>query len=152
MVRKLERMDKIEKMNEIYTIGYGDKEFVYLVQLLKNHHIERVVDVRHFPTSKWPKYRKENLKRNFPREGIEYFHLEKLGGYRHGYEEWMESEDFKEGLGKLTDLAEEKKTALMCLESYPSGCHRRFIAGKLEEKGWEVIHLVGRKGKVLEED
>lgn len=129
-------------------MGYGDKEFDQLATLLKEVGIERVVDVRSFPRSKWPEFKKENLKRELPEEGIDYVHLEGLGGYRDGgYESHMETEDFQSALNELEKLAKESKTAIMCLESYPSGCHRRYIAQELNEKGWKIVHLVGKKGK-----
>lgn len=115
---------------------------------MKEKGIQKVVDVRSFPKSKLSKYRKENLKENLPTQNIEYLHLEKLGGYRdEGYEEYMKTEKFKEGLNKLEELAREEKTAIMCLESYPSSCHRRYIAKKLDEKGWKIKHLIGKEGK-----
>jgi len=106
--------------------------------------------VRHFPTSKWPEYKKGKLEENLTENRVEYHHLEDLGGYRdEGYSNYAETKEFKRGLEKLTVLAEEKKTVIMCLESLPSSCHRRFIANKLEERGWDIIHLVGKKGRIL---
>lgn len=135
-----------------YTIGYGDKEFEDFVELLNRKGINRIVDVRSFPRSKWPEYKKENLRENLSERGIDYVHLKKLGGYRDGgYENYTNSEDFEEGLRDLTGLAEEKTTAIMCLESYPSGCHRRYIARELEELGWDVWHIVGKRGKIKNE-
>ncbi|KXB01267.1 hypothetical protein AKJ44_02725 [candidate division MSBL1 archaeon SCGC-AAA261F17] len=133
---------------KIYTIGYGDKEFKELVKLLKRIDIKQVVDVRSFPKSKWPEYEKESLQKTLPEQGIEYVHLRELGGYRDGgYENYMETKNFQKGLDKLIELAQKQSTVIMCLESYPNGCHRRFISQKLSELGWEVIHLVGKKGK-----
>ncbi len=88
------------------------------------------------------------MKKNLPSSGVKYFHLGSLGGYRdEGYEEYMKTEDFQQALKKLENLAKEKKTVIMCLESYPGGCHRRYIAKKLEENGWKIQHLIGKKGK-----
>lgn len=134
-------------MDKIYTIGYGDKRFSRFVRILKRWKITQVVDVRHFPTSKWPEYEKENLQKNLLTQGVTYTHLKSLGGYRdQGYQEYTGTKEFKKGLITLIDLAKKEPTAIMCLESYPSGCHRRFIAKTLEERGWKVIHLVGKKG------
>lgn len=139
-------------MGECQTVGYGDKEFEDFVELLNCNGIDRVVDVRSFPRFKWPEYEKENLGENLPERGIDYVHLKRLGGYRdEGYENYTNSDDFEEGLRNLTDLAEEKTTAIMCLESYPSGCHRRYIAHELEELGWDVRHIVGKRGKIKNE-
>ncbi len=116
--------------------------------MLEKFGIEQVIDVRSFPKSKWSEYRKENLEKNLPNRRIEYFHLGGLGGYRdEGYDTYMDTEEFQKNLRKLERLADRKKTAIMCLESYPNGCHRKYIAKKLDNKGWEVIHLVGKSGK-----
>lgn len=129
-------------------MGYGDKDFPEFLNLIKEVNIELVIDVRSFPQSKWPEYKKVNLRKNLSREGIDYLHLKELGGYRDGgYKEYMETEKFREALGRLKELSEKQIVAIMCLESYPSGCHRRFIAQKLKDDGWKVVHLVGKKGK-----
>lgn len=133
----------------IYTIGYGNRKFEDFVFLLKRFGIELVADVRAFPTSKWPEFVKENLQMSLPARGIDYVHLRELGGYRRGgYKAYMRTDDFKRGIEKLMQLARQRSTAIMCVESYPSGCHRRFIAGRLRRSGWKVVHIVG-KGKLL---
>ena len=39
-------------MPEIFTIGYGNREFEDFMALLKRFDIELIIDVRRFPTSK----------------------------------------------------------------------------------------------------
>lgn len=132
----------------IYTIGYGNRKFEEFIELLRRFKIRLVVDVRSFPRSKWPEFERESLQDSLPSRGIEYVHLRELGGYRRGgYEAYMWTDEFREGLRKLIELASKRLAVIMCLESYPSGCHRRFIAGRLKELGWEVIHIVGKKGR-----
>lgn len=132
---------------KIYTIGYGNRKFDDFVKLLKKFSIGLVVDVRSFPTSKWPEFVKENLEKALPAKGIDYVHLRGLGGYRRGgYEAYMRTPDFKQGLKELTRLARKKVATIMCVESSPSACHRRFIAKKLRRRGWKVVHIIG-KGK-----
>jgi len=132
---------------KIYTIGYSNRKFDDFVSLLKRFNIERVVDVRAFPTSKWPEFVKENLQEALPAHGIDYVHLRELGGYRRGgYEAYMRTNDFKRGLEKLMQLARERPSVVMCVESSPSACHRRFITRRLRRRRWEVVHIIG-KGK-----
>ncbi len=131
-------------MPEIYTIGYGNRKFEDFVSLMKRFNIKLVADVRSFPTSKWPEFVKENLQKVLPANGIGYIHLRELGGYRRGgYKAYMKTADFKEGLKTLMQLARERPTTVMCVESSPSACHRRFIAKRLRRRGWEVVHIVG---------
>jgi len=132
---------------KIYTIGYGNRKFEDFVSLLRRFNIELVVDVRAFPTSKWPEFVKENLQKALPAHSIGYIHLRELGGYRRGgYEAYMRTDDFKGGLEKLMQLARERPSVVMYVESSPSACHRRFIARRLRRRRWEVVHIVG-KGK-----
>lgn len=133
-------------MPKIFTIGYGNRKFDDFVALLKRFDIELIIDVRHFPTSKWPEFVKENLQRTLPAMGIGYVHIRELGGYRGGYGNYTQTQEFKQGLKELMKLAREKSSAIMCVESYPSACHRRFIAKELKKRKWKVVHIVG-KGK-----
>ncbi len=133
-------------MRLIHTIGYGNREFLDFVTLLKRLGVELVIDVRRFPTSKWPEFVKENLEAALPAEGVVYVHLRELGGYRGGYEAYTRTREFKLALGKLMRLACEKPAVIMCVESSPSACHRRFIAAQLKQRGWRVVHIVGKGG------
>ncbi len=103
-----------------------------------------MVDLRRFPTSKFPHFRKEALEENLKREDIDYIYLgEELGGYRRGgYEKFLESQTFKKGLHKLEDIARSSRTLIICAERLFFRCHRRFIAQELEKRGWEVKHLL----------
>ena len=103
-----------------------------------------VIDVRRFPTSKWPEFVKEAMQSSLPAKGIDYVHLRELGGYRGGYERYTRTPEFKRALEELVKLASEKPSAMMCVEPHPSACHRRFVARELEKLGWEVVHIVGK--------
>jgi uncharacterized protein (DUF488 family) len=129
---------------KIFTLGTSNRSLKEFLEILNFYKIKRIIDVRHFPTSKlFPHFKKENLERFLRENKIEYFHLEKLGGYRKGgYENYMETEDFKEGLENLIEFAKKKKTAIICAEKFPWKCHRAFISRKLEEKSFEIIHII----------
>jgi len=136
-------------MRKIYTIGYGNRKFEDFVALLERFGIKLVIDVRRFPTSKWPEFVKENLQSSLPARGIGYTHLRELGGYRGGYERYTQTPEFKRALEELVELASEEPSVIMCVESYPSACHRRFVAKELEKLGWEVVHIIGGKKKLV---
>lgn len=133
-------------MPKIYTIGYGNRKFDDFVKLLKRFSIRLVIDVRRFPTSRWPEFVKESLQRTLPAKRVGYVHIRALGGYRGGYGEYTRTQEFKQGLRELMKLAREKPSAIMCVESSPNACHRRFIARELKRRRWKVVHIVG-KGK-----
>ena len=138
-------------MKTVYTLGYGGRKFEDFIGLLKGFGIKQLVDVRAFPTSKYAGFNREELENSLPSHGISYVWLKELGGYRKGgYEEFTKKEEFREGLQTLEKLAEREKTVVMCLETHPSGCHRRFISRELVKRGWRVLHIIGKE-KVVEE-
>ena len=131
----------------IWTIGYSGRTKEAFLKLLEDYGIEIVVDVRHFPTSKNPDFRREALEVWLPENGIRYVWLgDLLGGYRRGgYERYMGTPAFREGIEKLLQIAREGRTCIMCMERNPKYCHRRFIAAYLEAMGVKVIHILRRK-------
>jgi len=135
----------------IWTIGYSGRSRKAFLALLKDYSIEVVVDERRFPTRKNPDFRREALERWLPEEGIEYVWLgDLLGGYRHGgYERYMGTPAFREGIEKLLRLAKRGRICIMCMERNPKYCHRRFIAAYLEAMGVGVIHILRRKSADL---
>jgi uncharacterized protein (DUF488 family) len=58
-----------------------------------------------------------------------------------GYEEHMNTPDFREGLDALISAAGEKKTAFMCSELDWRRCHRGFVSHALYSRGWDVVHV-----------
>lgn len=114
--------------------------------MLKEHKIEVLVDVRRFPTSKVEHFRKEAMEQRLPEQGIEYVWLgEELGGYRHGgYKAYMRTELFKDGTKRLSEIASQKRTCIMCMEPNPKYCHRRFISAYLESEDTKVAHIIAK--------
>ena len=133
--------------NKILTTGHSIRSFEEFVGVLKTHNIDALVDVRHFPRSRrHPHFNNENLEIELPKFSIEYKWIEKLGGFRTGgYEKYMDTQNFKEGLGNLKEIAEQKKAAVMCTELLWFKCHRSSIATVLTKSGWEVIHIYDEK-------
>jgi len=132
----------------IYTVGYGSRTQEELLDLLKLHKVQVVVDVRRWPTSKLEHFRRERLDRWLPAEGIDYIWMgEELGGYRRGgYGAHVTSEGFRRGVQQLLSLAAARRTCLLCLEISPRSCHRRFIATYLSRaRGVNVRHILSRK-------
>ncbi|PUA32612.1 MAG: hypothetical protein B9J98_03940 [Candidatus Terraquivivens tikiterensis] len=131
----------------IYTIGHGSRSKEAFLNLLRNHGIKVLADVRRWPTSKTEHFKRERLKEWLSEAGIEYVWLgDSLGGYRAGgYEAYTQTERFKEGLMALVELTKRGRVCIMCLEVGPSGCHRRFIAEKLVSMGCDVVHIISEK-------
>jgi uncharacterized protein (DUF488 family) len=102
-----------------------------------------------FSCKKFPWFSINELPERLMKENINYVWLgEGLGGYRkEGYENYIKSEKFKEGINKIEELSKSKILAIMCSEKLWFKCHRRFIANILVEKGYEVIHIFDEKKK-----
>lgn len=131
------------------------------LDILGSFQIVLLVDIRTIPRSRHnPQYEQEAFRKELQEAGIEYRHLKKLGGLRHaridspntgwknasfrGFADYMQTEDFQEGLAELIGLAREKRTALMCAEAVPWRCHRSLISDALLARGIQVEHITGR--------
>ena len=133
---------------EVWTIGHSTRHFDTFVDILRRHRIEKVVDVRHFPTSiRMPWFKKEYLELMLPKYRIGYAWMgDSLGGYRKGgYEKHQESKQFALGLQQLRDVALSSNVAVMCAESVPARCHRKHLADALAREGWTVSHIYDDK-------
>lgn len=132
---------------EIYTLGTSKRSLEEFLGILKAYGIEEVIDVRRFPVSHLEWFRKEELAEKLQEEGLSYIWMgEELGGYRSpNYQAYIQTEEFRQGLGKLARRALKKRTAIICAEALPWRCHRRFIAYALEEKGWKVMHIINKE-------
>ena len=54
----------------------------------------------------------------------------------------MASDEFREGLNELLELAERERPAIMCSEAVPWRCHRRLITDALIVAGAEVVNIM----------
>lgn len=132
----------------IYTVGHSNRSLEEFIRLLKKHGIDLVVDVRRWPTSsKFPHFNMESLREELGKNGIEYIWLgDLLGGYRKGgYQSYMESAQYREGILKIESLSREHTVAIMCSEKLWFRCHRRFISDTLVKKGYRVVHVIDEK-------
>lgn len=63
-----------------------------------------------------------------------------LGGFRRGgYEKYMETTEYKDGIKRLLEICKDENVAIMCLEPKSKYCHRRFIIQTITKMGVEVI-------------
>jgi uncharacterized protein (DUF488 family) len=120
----------VAKKKTIWTIGHSTHTLEDFIAMLHSFKIKLLVDIRSYPGSRrYPHFNKENLALSLPQNGIAYLHLAKLGGrrktnpdskntaWRHpafrSYADYMESEDFKEGIRELMEVASNQNTAYM---------------------------------------
>ncbi|HYC32084.1 MAG TPA: DUF488 domain-containing protein [Gemmatimonadales bacterium] len=144
----------------VWTVGHSTRALEDFLELLAEHGIEAVADVRRYPGSRrWPHFAREPLAASLTGRGLVYVWLPELGGRRaprpdspntawrsaafRGYADYMATEAFAEGLDRLVNLASGLRTAVMCAESLWWRCHRGLIADALRLLGFEVIHILG---------
>ena len=142
---------------DIYTIGHSNVEPGDVVELLRSHGIEAVLDVRSSPYSKHaPQFNREAFAEDLAQAGIDYVYGgNHLGGRprdpscydqddedRVLYREVEKKDWYQKGVEGLIHLAAEKWTAVMCSEEDPAHCHRQLlIAQTLLDRGIDVQHI-----------
>lgn len=146
----------------IWTIGHSTRSAAEFIHILNAHQINTLVDVRSFPGSRrYPQFNSFDLSESLAAEDITYYHVPTLGGRRRpapdskntawrnssfrAYADHMETEEFKEGIEILRELAGKGRTAVMCAEAVWWRCHRSLIADYLKALGGTVIHLIDEK-------
>lgn len=136
-------------MKKIYTLGTNKRSEEDFIEILFAYNIQSLIDVRSFPRSKIPIFRRENLEPTLRLEGIEYHFLgAELGGFRKGgYIAYTITDDFRKGIDLLESIAFTKTSVIICAERFPWKCHRKWIARELHKRGWGVEHIID-KGKV----
>jgi uncharacterized protein (DUF488 family) len=145
----------------LYTIGHSTRTFDELVEVLKTHAIQTLVDIRAFPMSRrLPQFNREALERNLATAGIRYVWMRALGGYRkkilkdspnmglrnesfRNYADYMLTPEFACSMAELAGLAEKSLTAYMCAERVYFRCHRMLVSDWLVAHGHEVMHIDG---------
>jgi uncharacterized protein (DUF488 family) len=146
--------------NRVYTVGHSTRDFDEVLAMLQQNDITHLVDVRSSPSSrKYPQWNQSAIIDALPPD-IEYRWIPKLGGRRHtpkgassvngawrvkafrNYADYMESDDFKEGLNELLELAEYGRPVIMCSEAVPWRCHRRLISDALIVAGADVLDIM----------
>jgi uncharacterized protein (DUF488 family) len=142
----------------VYTIGHSTRELNDFIDILKHYSVELLADVRSVPRSRYaPQFNDDALNKSLKKHGITYLHLPDLGGLRHpnkasvntgwrnasfrGYADYMQTKEFKLGIGRLLELAEQKTVAIMCAEAVPWRCHRSLIGDALLIRNVKVIDI-----------
>ena len=144
---------------EIFTIGHSDLSQVDFVELLLNHGITLLIDIRRHPGSRHaPQFGQDALTGALASVGIGYIHFPALGGRRRarrdspntgwrnasfrGYADYMETAEFRKGLQGLEELARMQRVAIMCAEAVWWRCHRSMVSDALMADGWQVWHIM----------
>ncbi len=158
----------INKSDELtlFTVGHSTRSAQEFLEILRAHQIELLADVRSFPSSRrYPHFNKVNLRDLLGESNVQYQHMPQLGGRRRaspasmntawknagfrGYADYMETNEFANGIEELLSLAKDKHTAVMCAEAVWWRCHRSLIADYLKASGVKIVHLIDEKKSEL---
>jgi uncharacterized protein (DUF488 family) len=139
-------MQQAMPQSGIYTLGTSTHDSEEFIELLRHYHVETVVDVRSFPQSRFEHFNQENLANILKEAGFHYVYLGKeLGGFRKGgYLAYTKSISYQEGVLRLEQIGRQSTSAFICAERFPWKCHRRFIASTLQQRGWQVVHIIDK--------
>ena len=142
---------------KLFTIGYEGEPQAAVIERLKAAGVKVLADVRAVAASRRAGFSKTVLSNSLNEAGIDYVHLRALGTPKPGrdaahkghiaemhaiYAEHMEEPASQLAFEELRALAGERKTALLCYEADPAGCHRTILSMRLaKEDGFKVVDL-----------
>lgn len=139
----------------IFTIGYEGTTVPEFIAALQKAGVRRVIDVRALPLSRRPGFSKSALRAALEEMGIEYVHLKALGTPSEGrtaaragrhadmariYAGQLELPEAIAQSAQMLELANEKPSALLCMEREPEHCHRTLLL-KVVAPDAEVVDL-----------
>lgn len=141
-------------MASIFTVGASTMPIERLIELLKQHGVTAVADVRSVPASRFtPQFNEKPLQKSLASSGIQYVFLGKQLGARSSradcyvdgvvqYRRLAKTPEFEEGIDRVLDGSSREQIALLCTEQEPLDCHRTILVSKvLAERGAEIAHI-----------
>jgi uncharacterized protein (DUF488 family) len=154
---------KVQETPTLYTVGHSNRSLDEFISVLREHDIERVIDVRKLPGStKYPHFNEEVLRDSLQHAGVELRRAEPLTGRRlvsktvpfetngwwqhrsfHNYADHALSSEFREAIIALIEAAATRRITVMCAEAVWWRCHRRIIADYLLAADCDVVHILG---------
>jgi uncharacterized protein (DUF488 family) len=149
--------------NICYSIGHSNHDIGRFLELLDEHDVTVILDVRSVPYSRRnPQYNRDNLRKTLGAEGYGYEFLgDSLGARGKGpelmfpdgrvdFSKVRETQRFKAGIGRVARLIQGgERPALMCAEREPWDCHRFVLVScALSGEATEVLHILA-DGSVL---
>ncbi len=137
----------------LYTLGHSNHPIERLLELLEDHDVKLLVDVRSTPFSRYnPQYNRNALEQALQSQGINYLYMgDVLGGrpndpacyHSHtiptkasdfiaeiDYPAVMEQPWFIQGIQRLVGLVDGQLTCILCSEKDPLRCHRHLLIAR----------------------
>ena len=139
----------------VLTVGHSTHAIESFVDLLRQHRITAIADVRSSPYSRFnPQFNRESLEQSLKAIGIRYVFLgRELGArsddpscYENGqvqYARLARTALFQSGIERVLKGAADLRIALMCAEKDPLDCHRTLLVARaLADRGATIEHVL----------
>jgi len=135
-------------MPDLMTIGYEGATQAEVISRLRRAGVELLIDVRAVAASRRAGFSKTILAASLAEAGIEYVHLRGLGTPKAGREAarkgriaemhrifnaHLGTPEAQLDMAKAEALVSAHRSALLCFEADPAGCHRRIVAERLAQ-------------------
>jgi uncharacterized protein (DUF488 family) len=148
---------------KLFTIGHGstgveEKNLNKFIEILNFYSIKTLVDIRSYPVSNFASwFNKQYLEKELTKHKIKYRFAGKLLGGRPKeeafydkegyvlYNKMAESNDYKEGLDRLKEIAQISNTVIMCSEKRFEDCHRSLLIARTLGEDWKINHIISIK-------
>ncbi len=141
----------------IFSIGHSNQSIQAFIELLRQHNIQILIDVRSSPYSKYvPHFNSTTLASVVEQAGIKYLFMAKDLGGRPEEDEFYDNNDhvlynrvaesplFLRGIQRLKEIGCVSRAAIMCSEEDPGVCHRHLLIGYvLAQQGVDLVHIRG---------
>ena len=134
-------------MAKVFTIGHSNRKWSDFTCILKDNHVDLLVDVRRYPSSRaCPQFNKKQMITYLQKKSVSYIHIEKLGGrwnkfYTKGdqhtdnnnnnagsrnksfgaYANYKATTSFREDINELLSLMKEYSNYLSCVQKQYHG-------------------------------
>lgn len=138
----------------LFTVGHSNRALDEFIDLLKQHQVGAVADVRSQPVSgRYPYFNAQPLQNRLAMEDLHYVFLgEELGArrleeecYEAGHAKYpliARTPAFQAGLERVRRGLQHYPIALMCAERDPLTCHRSILVCRHLREDCQIIHLL----------
>jgi len=144
----------------LYTIGFTQKRAETFFELLRQHGVQRLVDIRLNPAGQLSGFAKQDDLPYFLSRlaaGCQYIHVPELAPTKEILSDYRSDSDWSRYVMRFEALMDERRvpetlsradfeaqtSCLLCSEPTPEQCHRRLVAERLAAH-WpdvEIVHL-----------
>ncbi len=146
-------------MNPLLTIGYSGLSIDEFTQVLIEHKVKCLIDIRELPISRKKGFSKRAISSALELHGIGYVHLGKLGSPRQlrhevretrdyakfyrGVEIHLQQEESQKQIHTAIQTAQRTRSCLMCFCPDWKYCHRRSVIDSVRKvSDFSVEHLL----------